>query len=91
MMDPGQFMTVAKNFEHRVDAASALAETNRAYERRYLHISEPSDGLVRLDGVLDAEGGATLRTALQPFMKPVKDDARTFGQRSVDALMELCR
>jgi hypothetical protein len=90
-MDPGQFMTVAKNFEHRVDAASALAETNRAYERRYLHISEPSDGLVRLDGVLDAEGGATLRTALQPFMKPVKDDARSYGQRSVDALMELCR
>src|SRR5690349_10460867 len=90
-MDPGQFTTVAKNFEHRVDAAGALAEANRAYERRYLHISEPQDGLVRLDGVLDAEGGATLRTALQPFMKPVKDDTRSFGQRSVDALMELCR
>jgi len=90
-MDPGKFTGVAKNFEHRVDAASALAETNRAYERRYLHISEPQDGLVRLDGVLDAEGGATLRTALQPFMKPIKDDTRSFGQRSVDALMELCR
>jgi len=90
-MDPGQFTTVAKNFEHRVDAAGALAEANRAYERRYFHISEPKDGVVRLDGVLDAEGGATLRTALQPFMKPVKDDARNYGQRSVDALMELCR
>src|SRR5438445_8409563 len=90
-MDPGQFTTVAKNFEHRVDAAGALAEANNAYQRRYFHISEPHDGLVRLDGVLDAEGGATLRTALQPFMKPVKDDARSYGQRSVDALMELCR
>src|SRR5438309_8891081 len=90
-MDPGQFMTVAKNFEHRVDAAGALAEANNAYQRRYFHISEPQDGLVRLDGVLDAEGGATLRTALEPFMKPVKDDARNYGQRSVDALMELCR
>src|SRR5947209_16437671 len=90
-MDPGQFTTVAKNFEHRVDAAGALAEANRAYERRYFHIAEPQDGLVRLDGVLDAEGGATLRTALEPFMKPVKDDARNYGQRSVDALMELCR
>jgi hypothetical protein len=90
-MDPGQFTTVAKNFEHRVDAAGALAEANRAHDRRYLHISEPQDGLVRLDGLLDAEGGATLRTALQPFMKPVKDDARTFGQRNVDALVELCR
>jgi len=90
-MDPGKFTGVAKNFEHRVDAAGALAEANHAYQRRYLHIGEPVDGLVRLDGVLDAEGGATLRAALQPFMKPVTDDARTYGQRSVDALMELCR
>jgi hypothetical protein len=90
-MDPGQFVTVAKNFEHRVDAAGALAEANRAYERRYFHISEPKDGLVRVDGALDAEGGATLRAALQGFMKPVKDDTRNFGQRNADALMELCR
>src|SRR5438445_10207086 len=90
-MDPGQFTTVAKNFEHRVDAAGALAEANRAYERRYFHIGEPHDGLVRVDGLLDAEGGATLRTALQPFMKQVKDDARSYGQRSADALVQLGR
>src|SRR5258708_3286760 len=90
-MDPGQFTTVAKNFEHRVDASGALAEANHAYQRRYLHIGEPQDGMVRLDGLLGAEGGATLRTALQAFMKPIKDDARTYGQRQHDALMELCR
>jgi len=90
-MDPGQFTTVAKNFEHRVDAAGALAEANHAYQRRYFHISEPVDGLVRLDGMLDAEGGATLRTALQPFMQPVKDDDRSYGQRCAEALVELGR
>jgi hypothetical protein len=90
-MDPGKFTGVAKNFEHRVDAAGALAEANHAYQRRYLHVGEPVDGLVRLDGLLDAEGSATLRTALQAFMKPIKDDARTYGQRQHDALMELCR
>src|SRR5437764_2756878 len=90
-MDPGQFTTVAKNFEHRVDAAGALAEANHAYQGRYFHIGEPQDGMVRLDGLLDAEGGATLRTALQPFMKPVKDDARNYGQRTADALVELGR
>ena len=90
-MDPGQFVTVAKNFEHRVDAAGALAEANHAYQRRYFHIGEPVDGLVRVDGLLDAEGGATLRTALQPFMKPIPNDDRSYAQRSVDALMELCR
>src|SRR4030081_847505 len=56
-MDPGQFTIVAKNFEHRVDAAGALAEANRAYDRRYLHISEPQDGLGRLDRLLAAAGG----------------------------------
>src|SRR5260370_2739304 len=54
-------------------------------------MGEPIDGLVRLDGRLDVEGGATLRAALQAFMRPVKDDARRYGQRSGDALMELCR
>ena len=90
-MDPGQFVGVAKNFEHRVDAAGALAETNRAYERRYFHIGEAVDGLVRLDGLLDAEAGATVRTALNPFMKPGKADDRTAGQRLADALLELCK
>ena len=90
-MDPGQFTSVAKNFEHRIDAEGALAEANRAHERRYLHLGEPQDGMVRIDGLLDAEGGATVRTALQAFMKPTKDDDRTFGQRQHDALIELCR
>src|SRR5437016_1859318 len=90
-MDPGQFVTVAKNFEHRVDAAGALAEANHAYQRRYFHIGEPVDGLVRVDGLLDAEGGATLRTALQPFMKPIPNDDRSSGPRSADALVELGR
>src|SRR5712691_3805398 len=91
-MDPGKFTGVAKNFEHRVDAAGALAEANRAYQRRYLHLGEPVDGLVRLDGLLDAEGGATLRTALQALMPPPrKDDDRTPGQRRGDAMVELAR
>ena len=90
-MDAGLFTGVAKNFEHRVDAAGALAEANRAYERRYFHIGEPVDGLVRLDGLLDAEGGATLRTALGGLMRPSKNDERSYGQRCADALVELGR
>ena len=89
-MDPGQFTNVAKHFEHRIDAAGALAETNRAYARRYLQVSEPLDGLVRLDGLLDAEGGAVVRTALNALMRPDKTDERTPGQRRADALVELC-
>src|SRR2546425_12022704 len=90
-MDPGQFTTVAKNFEHRVDAAGALAEANRAYQRRFLHVGDPQDGVVRIDGLLDAEGGATVRAALAAQLKPIKDDDRTHGQRFADALVEFCR
>jgi Domain of unknown function (DUF222) len=90
-MDPGQFTTVVKNFEHRVDAAAALTEANRAYDRRYLHISEPQAGVVRIDGLLDAEGGATVKARLASLMKPIKDDQRTHGQRCADALVECCR
>ena len=84
-MHPGQFNGVAKQFEHRVDAEAALTEANRAYERRHLHVSEPTDGMVRLDGLLDAEGGAVLSTAINARMLPGKDDDRTPGQRRADA------
>ena len=91
-MDPGRFAAVAKGFEHRVDAAAALLEANHAYERRYLHLSEPQNGMVRLDGMLDLEGGATLKTALTALMPPPgNDDDRTPGQRRIDALVDLAR
>ncbi len=90
-MDPGQFVAVAKNFEHQVDAAAALVEANRAHERRYLRIGQPVDGLVRIDGLLDAEGGAVVRTALEPYAKPTKGDTRTAGQRLADGLVSHCR
>src|SRR5947209_856916 len=90
-MDPGQFVAVAKDFEHRVDAEAALTETNRAYQRRYLQISEPINGLARIEGQLVAEAAASLRSAIEPFMKPRKGDDRSAGQRAHDALGELCR
>ena len=91
-MDPGRFAAVAKGFEQRVDAAAALTEANHAYQRRYLHLSEPQSGMVRLDGILDAEGGATLKTALDALMPPpTTDDDRTPGQRRIDALVDLAR
>jgi len=91
-LDPGRFTGVLKDFEHQVDAAGALAEANRAFERRYFHVSEPLDGLVRLDGLLDAEGGAIITTALNALIgPPAKDDSRTAGQRRADALRELAQ
>ena len=90
-MDPGQFVTVAKNFEHQVDREAALDEANRAYQRRYLQIGEPVNGLARLEGQLVPEAAAMLRSAIEPYLKPRKDDERSGGQRAHDALMQALR
>ena len=90
-MDPGQFVGLARNFEHRVDAASALAEANRAHARRYLQIGEPFNGLVRIEGQVTPDAGAIIRTALEPYARPSKSDERSAGQRMADALLEVCR
>ncbi|MDQ6882867.1 MAG: HNH endonuclease [Candidatus Dormibacteraeota bacterium] len=91
-MDPGQFTGFLRSYEHQVDAEKALAEANHAHQRRSLHVSEPSHGLVRVDGWLDEEGGAILNRALDRLMPPpARDDDRTSGQRRADALIELCQ
>ena len=90
-MDPGQFVGVAKHFEHQVDAQAALAEANRAHARRYLRIGQPVAGLVRIEGLLDAEGGAIVRTGLEPYAQPTKGDTRTVEQRLADGLVDRCR
>ena len=90
-VDPGQFVGVVKNFEHQIDACAALAEASRASARRYLSISEPINGLARIEGQLVAEAAATIRTGMEPFMKPSKGDDRNPGQRTHDALVEVCR
>ena len=90
-MDPGQFVGVAKDFEHQVDAESALTEANRAHQRRYLQIGEAMSGLVRIEGQVTPDAGAIIRTAIEPYAKPSKGDERTTGQRMADALLEVCR
>src|SRR5437868_8741145 len=90
-MDAGRFVTVVKDFEHRIDADAALAEANWAHRRRYLSISGPFNGLARIEGQLLPEAAAIIRTAMEPFMKPSSNDDRTAGQRAHDALLEVCR
>ncbi|HET9850003.1 MAG TPA: DUF222 domain-containing protein [Candidatus Dormibacteraeota bacterium] len=90
-MDPGQFVTVAKNFEHQVDRDAALDEANRAYQRRYLSIGEPVNGLARIEGQLVPEAAAIVRTAIEPYLKPRKADERSGGQRAHDALIDALR
>ena len=63
-----------------------------AFERRGLSVSETLGGMVRIDGDLDPESGASVAAALRSLVEPTfldPTDIRTMRQRRADALVEL--
>lgn len=90
-VDPRRLGMATSRLKHCVDPDGYLEDANRLYARRYVHLSETMDGVFYLKGMLDAEGGTMLRTALEPLMKPTPDDQRTILQRRADAVVELSR
>jgi hypothetical protein len=64
-------------------------DTEESYEERFLHISE-MNGMYHLSGVIDPEGGAALKSAVDALAKRRgQDDSRTPKQRRADALTEI--
>jgi Domain of unknown function (DUF222)/HNH endonuclease len=64
-------------------------DTEESYEERFLHISE-MNGMYHLSGVIDPEGGAALKSAVDALAKRLgQDDSRTPKQRRADALTEI--
>ena len=78
-------------------AESALERAERiAYEKRELNLTDiAGTSKVRVHGLLDREGAAHLRAALDPLSAPrpngEEPDPRTPGQRRADALVEVCQ
>ncbi|HEX6348238.1 MAG TPA: DUF222 domain-containing protein [Candidatus Dormibacteraeota bacterium] len=88
---PQKLRFATEVLHNAVDPDGALADANAQYARRGFWISE-LDGMYRLDGNLDREGGAALRIALDAVMgPPAEGDTRTPAQRRADALVELGR
>ena len=58
---------------------------------RSLYLSETLGGAFILNGTLDAEGGAILKTALESIIPAARDHDRTPAQRRHDALVDLGR
>src|SRR2546421_1457972 len=88
---PQKLRYATEVLQNAVDPDGALQDANAQHARRGFWISE-LDGMYRLDGNLDREGGAALRTALEAVMGPPADcDSRTPAQRRADALVELGR
>src|SRR5262245_13853443 len=90
--DPHRLGMVTRHLRHTFAPEAVLDEARHNHERQRLHLSESMDGLFYLDGVLDSEGGALLRTALDAIMgPPAKDDQRTPAQRRAAALTDMAR
>jgi uncharacterized protein DUF222/HNH endonuclease len=86
----GSLRFLCRYARHVADPDGFFADAQADYRRRRLHISPLVDGMQVIDGLLDAEGGAVLRTALEGLSRRRgPDDERTHGQRMADALVEL--
>jgi hypothetical protein len=89
-LNVGRFRNFCHHARHAADPEGFAAEQALGVEARELTISADEGGLVWVRGVLDAEGGATLRTALEPLARREgKADDRTRSRRLADALVDL--
>ncbi|MGH8986529.1 MAG: DUF222 domain-containing protein [Acidimicrobiia bacterium] len=90
--DPVGLRRVAEHWKHTVDAEGFRGDEHDRYQRRRLHVSSTFQGMVAGDFELEAEGGATVITAVDAYAKPrAGGDPRTPAQRRADALVEICR
>jgi Domain of unknown function (DUF222)/HNH endonuclease len=75
---------------HVADPDGFFNEAEADFSRRRLDISQIGDGMFAIDGILDPESGAALRTALESLAKRLgPDDERSHKQRMADSLGEL--
>jgi hypothetical protein len=85
-----RFRYICHHARHVDDAAGYVADEVEAVEARKLELNAGEDGWVFVRGILDAAGGATLRTALEPLARRSgADDDRHRDRRLADALVEL--
>ena len=88
--DPRDLLRWGLSLLHELVPQEMVAEEERRRRRRYLHLRETFDGGYELEGYLDPEGGATLKTALNGLLGPrPRQDQRSPGQRRADGLVEL--
>jgi Domain of unknown function (DUF222) len=75
---------------HQADPDGFFKDAEENFTRRRFHVSQMSDGLYLVDGVLDPVAGAALVTAVDVLAKPKgPEDERTPKQRRADAVGEL--
>jgi hypothetical protein len=91
-LDPPRLRQVLGHLQLVADPEGAASRAERRHQRRGLWLSGTLEGMVAVDGLLEAEAGQTLVAALEPLARPHSAaDDRSGGQRRADALAELAR
>ncbi len=91
-MDPFNLQQHWEQMRYQADQEAGLEAEEEQRRVRWLSLRQMGTSNYRIEGVLDAEGGATLKTALQGILgRRASDDERTPAQRRADGLVELVR
>ena len=91
-LDPRRLRRVVDHLRLVADPDGAEGDRERRHGRRGLWLTPTWDGMVAVDGLLEAEAGQTVLAALEPLARPASaEDTRSGSQRTADALTELAR
>ena len=88
-MAVNQVRQLCKGVRCVIDPEGVERDEELDFETRNLKISRLADGMYFLDGILDAVGGAAVKTALEALAMSGGKDRRKHKQRMADALVEL--
>jgi hypothetical protein len=92
LLDTRRLAQTAQRLRRIIDPDGQAGLDERHYEQRWLEVVTTFAGTVAVNGVLDAECGAVLLTALEALIGPPSpDDERSGCQRRADALVDLAR
>jgi hypothetical protein len=91
-LDPPALLRSGLSLVHQLTPKEVEDEEERRREKRFLRVTEAFDGGCEIEGYLDPEGRATLKTALNGLLGPrAKEDSRSPSQCRADGLVELAR
>jgi len=89
-LEPGGMRVLVQATRLRLDPDGVLADANHAHENRWFDCDQTYGGVYVLQGELDADKGALLKTALDACsQRSGPGDTRTASQRRADALVEI--
>jgi Domain of unknown function (DUF222)/HNH endonuclease len=90
-LDPARLRRTIAHARYALTPEATVAADESIHHRRRIDVASTFEGTVAVSGVLDAEGGEVLLTALAALSgRWGPDDERSPGQRRADALVELC-